>query len=181
MAWDGLVSKSEIDQGIYLMEGDEKPEQVIALAYGLEAATQRFYEDLATRTRDTETKGAFARLAQDEVYHKDRLWERYLSLSGSRENRQAFEDGIVAETLEHGKTADQILSEHPDWIGEPREALELALSLETDSLDLYLRMAEKSKEKETAAVFYDLAGEEKKHLKGVGELFRNTLKSGRVS
>lgn len=49
LAWNGLVSRAEVDQGTYLIEGDESPEEVIALAYGLEAATHRFYQDLTDR------------------------------------------------------------------------------------------------------------------------------------
>jgi rubrerythrin len=175
LAWNGFVSKAGIDQGIYLIEGDETPEEVVALAYGLEAATYRFYRDLGDRAKDADTRNSFERLAQDEVHHKDGLWKRYQSLTGGGETREAFEAGIVAKALEDGKTADQILADYPDWTEKSREALELAMSLETDSLDLYLRLAQKSRHKATASVFLDLANEEKKHLKRVGELFRRAL------
>ena len=168
-AWNGLVSRAEVDQGIYLIEGAESPEEVIALAYGLEGATHRFYQDLAERATDRDTKNLFEKLAHDEVHHKENLWERYKTVTGSHETREAFEAQSVAKTLEDGKTADQVLAEYPDWIRCPREALELAMSLEVDSLDLYLRMAQKSEIKETATVFYDLAKEEKTHLKRLGQ------------
>ncbi len=177
-AWNGLVSRAEIDQGIFLIEGDETPEEVIALAYGLEAATHRFYLELAERAKDADTKNALERLAEDEVHHENNLWERYKTLTEGRETREAFQTGIVMKTLEDGKTAEEILAEYPDWIDQPREALELAMSLETDSLDLYLRMAKKTGHEETAAVFYDLAKEEKGHLRRVGELFRKALREG---
>jgi rubrerythrin len=176
-AWNGLVSRTEVDHGIYLIEGGESPEEVIALAYGLEAATHRFYEDLAEGATDRDTKSLFAELAQDEIYHRDELWKRYKAVAGEGKTREAFETGIVAKTLEDGRTADQILALYPNWIEQPREALELAMSLETDSLDLYLRMAQKSDNRETTAVFNDLAKEEKKHLRRVGDLFRNKLQT----
>ena len=75
-----------------------------------------------------------------------------------------------------GKTSDHVLAEYPEWIWRPREALGLAMSLETDSLDLYLRMARKTRDEETATVFYDLADEEKTHLKRLGDLFRMIAK-----
>lgn len=177
-AWNGLVSRAEVDQGIYLMEGAESPEEVIALAYGLEGATRRFYQDLAEQATDPDTRDLFEKLAQDEVRHKENLWERYKTVTGNRETREAFEAQRVAKTLEDGKTADQVLAEYPDWIRYPREALELAMSLETDSLDLYLRMAQKSKSEETATVFYDLAREEKTHLKGLGQHLGKKLHAG---
>jgi rubrerythrin len=174
-AWNGLVSRAEVDQGMYLIEGDESPEEVIALAYGLEAATHRFYQDLTDRTTDTDLKNAFGGLAEDEIQHKDRLWERYKTVTGGRETREAFETGIVAKTLEDGKTADQILAKHPHWVEQPRDAFELVMSLETDSFDLYLRLGQKSSHEETGAIFYDLAQVEKEHLQKLGALFRQTV------
>jgi rubrerythrin len=52
------------------------------------------------------------------------------------------------------------------------------MSLETDALDLYLRMASKSQDEETKAVFYTLADEEKTHLRRLGELLRGKLSAG---
>jgi len=176
-AWNGLVSRAEVDQGIYLIEGGESPEEVIALAYGLEAATHRFYQDLVGRAEDPNTRNAFERLARDEIHHKDHLWEAYKTVAEGHRTREAFETETVAKTLEDGKTADQVLAQYPDWIERPQEALELAMSLETDSLDLYLRMAQKTRNKKTSAVFYDLANEEKTHLKSLGEVFRRKVAS----
>jgi len=176
-AWNGLVSRAEVDQGMFLIEGDERPEEVIALAYGLEAATYRFYQDLAERGSDRDVTDAFRRLAQDEIRHQESLWEKYRTITGDGKTREAFEAETVTKTLENGKTADQILAEYPEWIDHPREALELAMSLETDSLDLYLRVAQKIRHKEAASVFHDLAGEEKVHLKGLGQVLRQKLRS----
>ena len=176
-AWNGLVSRADVDQGMVLIEGDERPEEVIALAYGLEAATYRFYQDLAAQGGDPDINDAFRQLAEDEVRHQDHLWEKYRTITGAGETRESFESKTVSKTLENGKTADQILAEYPDWIKRPQESLELAMSLETDSLDLYLRMAQKSRHDEAVAVFHELADEEKVHLKGLGELLRQKLRA----
>jgi len=162
---------------MFLIEGDEPPEEVIALTYGLEAATERFYQDLAERGRDRDVSDAFRQLAQDEVRHQEKLWEKYSAVTGGGETRESFDSKTVSETLENGKTADQILAEYPEWIEQPREALELAMSLETDSLDLYLRMAQKIRHEDAVRVFHELAGEEKLHLKRLGELLRQKLRS----
>ena len=177
-AWNGLVSKAQVEQGIYLIEGDETPEEVISLAYGLEEGAYRFYRDLAERATDGENKDLFETLSQAEIQHKENLWEKYRTLIGSSDTQETFASGIVAETMEGGKTADQVLALYPDWIHHPREALELAMSLETDALDLYLRMAQKSKDEDVTATFYDLADEEKTHLRRLGELIRTKASRG---
>ena len=48
--------------------------------------------------------------------------------------------------------------------------LDLALMLETQALDLYLRFTLKIKEDATKTVLYHLADQEKAHLASLGEL-----------
>ncbi len=175
-AWNGLVSRAEVDQGIFLIDGDETPEEALSLAYGLEEGTHRFYLTLAQGLAGGDRRDLFEQLGEAEIRHKETIWEQYRRLTEGRMTRETFERGIVAKTLEGGKPADQILAEHPDWIQDPRKAFELAMSLETDGLDLYLRMAQKSQKEEARTVFYTLAKEEQKHLKSLGELFRKELK-----
>ncbi len=177
-AWNGLVSKAEIDQGIYLIEGGETPEEVISLAYGLEEGAYRFYRTLSGKPSDGEAGSLFEKLSQAEIQHKEKLWEKYRTLTGGHITREAFESEINAKAMEGGKTADQVLAQYPDWIQDTREALQLAMSLETDALDLYLRMALKSKHEETKAVFHTLAEDEKTHLQRLGNLLRAKLRAG---
>jgi rubrerythrin len=177
-AWNGLVSRAEVDQGIYLIEGDEDPEEVISLAYGLEEGTYRFYQGLSERSTDGKIRDLFEKLSKAEIQHKENLWENYKTLTGGGITRNAFESGIVLRTMEGGKTADQVLAEYPDWVQEAREALQLAMSLETDALDLYLRMAMKSRHEETKAIFHQISDEEKAHLRKLGRLLRVKLSTG---
>lgn len=177
-AWNGLVSRSEPDQGIYLIEGNEPPEEVISLAYGLEEGAYRFYRGLSSQSKDGEVESLFERLSQAEIQHREKLWEEYKTLMRGRVTREAFESEINAKTMEGGKTADEVLAQYPDWIQDPREALQLAMSLETDALDLYLRMAVKSRDEKTKAVFYTLANDEKTHLRSLGNLLRGKLVAG---
>ncbi len=163
---------------MYLIEGNETREEVISLAYGLEEGAYRFYRDLSEQSGDGEIQDLFENLSQAEIRHKEKLWEEYKALKGGGVPHTAFESEIITETMEGGKTADQILAEYPDWIQDPLEALQLAMSLETDALDLYLRMALKSRNEETKAVFYALADDEKIHLRKLGDLLRAKLRTG---
>jgi len=177
-AWNGLVSRAEVDQGIYLIEGDEDPDEVISLAYGLEEGNHRFYQSLSERSADGGSKDLFERLSQAEMEHKEELWRQYEAVTGGRVTRDAFQSKVVARTLEGGKIPDQVLAQYPDWIHDTHEALQLAMSLETDALDLYLRMAMKSRNEETSAIFYKLAGDEKTHLRWLGGFLRGKLPPG---
>jgi sulfur-carrier protein adenylyltransferase/sulfurtransferase len=169
-AWNGLVARTKVDQGMVLIEGNETAEEVIALAYGLEEGSRRFYQDLGERSERPEVKRLFETLREAEVRHEDRLWERYRSLPDHVDERQAFEDRIVVRALEGGVTPDPFLARYPEAAREPAEALDLAMALETDALDLYLRMAAAFDQPEVRSVFFDLAEEERDHLKRLGNL-----------
>jgi sulfur-carrier protein adenylyltransferase/sulfurtransferase len=169
-AWHGLVSKATVGQGMYLIEGDETVEEVMALAYGLEEGARRFYQELAEQSDVPEARRLFETLRDDEIRHEDQLWERYRALPGKLGERRTFEENIVPRALEGGLTTDQLLAAHPGAARESAESLDLAMAMETDALDLYLRMAAAFDDAEVQSVFFDLAEEERGHLKRLGGL-----------
>jgi len=174
-AWNGLASKAEVDQGIYLFEGNETSEQFLSLAYGLEDGNQKFYESLSLTTEDEEVKKLFSMLAGMENEHKERIWKRYHNLSKMTIDRKNFEITVVTGVLEDGKTAHAVLEDYSSTMQHVTDAMELAMSLETDALDLYLRMAHKTEDTETEKIFFELSEEERFHLKKLSEMFRKKI------
>ena len=169
-AWNGLVSKAQVGQGMYLIEGNETAEEVVALAYGLEEGSRRFYRELAERSDVPEVRRLFETLHDAEIRHEDRLWERYRTLPGSFGDRRAFEEHAVPRALEGGLTPDQLLAGDPEAGRGYTESLDLAMALETDALDLYLRMAAAFHKSEIRSNFFELAEEERGHLEKLGAL-----------
>ena len=53
--------------------------------------------------------------------------------------------------------------------------LDLAMMLETQALDLYLRFAEKSSDERTQKVLFSIADEEKAHLGSLGALMNKKI------
>jgi len=174
-AWNDIASKAEVDQGIYLIEGDESSEELLALAYGLEEENRRFYMTVSQALKDAETQDLFRMLSDMEEKHKESIWDRYRSVSGEQIEREQFETTIVTGVLEHGKTAEETLSQFMEWIQTTADAVELAMALETDALDLYLRMAHKTGDGGSKKVFFSLAEEERMHLKKLATLFQRKL------
>jgi rubrerythrin len=169
-AWNGLVSEAGVDQGMYLLEGGESPEESLALAYGLEEGARRFYETLADRAGDAEVKDLFQTLAGIEVRHEDKIWDRYRELAGASAVRESFAAQNVAQALEGGLTSDQVVDRYPVDLQTAPKALELAMALETDALDLYLRMAQPCRDEGSKEVFHAIAQEEREHLRKLGEM-----------
>jgi len=161
---------------MYLIEGNEVIEELLALTYGLEEANSRYYSMLSDRAATSSVAELFHILSDLEGKHKRRIWEMYEELSAGRTEQTEFENRIVVKTLENGKTPDQMVAQHPGFFDDPPDAVEFSMALETDSLDLYLKMARKVQTGDVSTLFFTLAEEEKKHLEKLSELYREILR-----
>lgn len=153
---------------MWLLEGGEGELECLIVAYGLEEGSRRFYRDLAGRGEDPEVDELFALLADVEEGHEDRLWERYRAAGGPA-GRDVLAGRLARRAVEGGETADQVLARWGRFPLTVGQALDLAMALETDSLDLYLRLAE-AVEGDARPVFLALAREERDHLGRLGTL-----------
>jgi rubrerythrin len=65
------------------------------------------------------------------------------------------------------------VSEALQWVKgkSVTDILELSLSAETNSYDLYVKMERQTKDQRSAQVFHLLSGEEKRHLERLSALF----------
>ena len=155
---------------MYLIEGSESPDQLLALAYGLEDANSRYYCMLSHRATTSGVQELFHILEDLEGKHKQWIWEMYENISAGRMKLAEFENSIVVKTLENGKTPDQMVTQFPGFFDDQASAVEFSMALETDSLDLYQRIAQKIHSDEAAALFHSLARQEKNHLDTLGTL-----------
>ncbi len=169
-AFQGHKATGPRELNLDLVRGDETPAEIIALAYGMEKALQLFYETLQQQTPDRELQDLFRKLAQVEVRHEQRLFETYGRVVPGGQDLAAFESSIVPKTLEGGFTTKEFLATNQAHLQTIPGVLDLAMMLETQALDLYLRFADRSDQPQTKEVLYALAGEEKEHLASLGLL-----------
>jgi rhodanese-related sulfurtransferase/rubrerythrin len=141
-----------------LVRGDETPAAIIVLAYGMEKALQLFYETLRQQSPDRELQDFFGKLAQVEVRHEQRLFEAYGRVAPGGPDLANFESSMVPNTLEGGFNAAEFLETNKSHLQTTPQVLDLAMMLETQALDLYLRFADKSDQPQTKEVLYALAG-----------------------
>ena len=175
-AFSGPKATGPRELNLDLVKGDESPAAIIVLAYGMEKALQLFYETLKEQSPDQELQELFGKLAQVEVRHEQRLFEVYGRVASGGQDLATFESAIVPQTLEGGFNADEFLAANKSHLQTVVQVLDLAMMLETQALDLYLRFAERSDQPQTKEVLYALAGEEKAHLASLGRLMEE--KSG---
>ena len=73
--------------------------------------------------------------------------------------------------MEGGFKPQEFLQENAAFLKSLPEMLELAMMLDTQALDLYLRFAAKLDHPQAKEVLFTLAQEEKAHLTRLGELW----------
>ena len=153
-----------------MVRGDESPEEIIVLAYGMEMGLGRFYSKLSEKTDDDEVAGLFVNLSKVEENHKQRLFNVYLTMDHAQSDHERFESKIVAEVMEGGFTTEEFLEQNKNAMQTIPDVLNIAMMLETQAMDLYLRYSQKIDEEQSKRVLYDIAEEEKAHLESLGRL-----------
>ena len=143
---------------------------MIALAYGMEMGLGVFYQNLIETAEDAELKALFGKLAEIEGYHKQRLFDLLTEIEPPGQSVEDYEAEIKPAILEGGFKLDDFMQKNADYLQTVSDVLSLAMMLETQGLDLYLRFADKSTDSGSQQVLFKLADEEKSHLEALGKL-----------
>ncbi len=170
MAWNGRKASGSVESGMLYLKGNETPEDIIALAYGMEEGLKCFYRLMAEKFKDNEVADMLNKLVSIEDIHKQKLLEIYKNLNTAVKDTETFESKIVSRIMEGGVTTEEFIKQNRPVLETVRGVLTMAVVIETQSLDLYMRYAEKIKGEKSRDVLYDIAEEEKVHLKKLGKL-----------
>lgn len=165
-AWEGLTAGGSPEAGTAFFPEDASMGELISLAWQLEAGSRRFYEESAARMADKEGQDLLVKLASAEQHHQQALEDLHASLIGS-----PYGTGITptllanttpGEYMESGVRVNDALA----WTEGKNihEFLDLSLSLEAASYDLYLKLEQRAETEQAKKVFSFLSEEEKKHL-----------------
>lgn len=172
--WKGEAAVGEEELGLELFTGDESPEKTLVVAYSLEAGLRDFYTSMIPRVKNKDAQNIFQKLSEIEVKHQDRIFNEYIRLSEKPLSREAFEENMVRTAVEGGLTTEEYTNLfQPDWESVP-DIIGLAMSIEAQALDLYLRAAHRSPNPESRKVLAHIGDEERAHLKQLGK-FMETL------
>ncbi len=153
-----------------LLRGDETPQEIIAISYGLEEGLRKFYAAAARLTIEPEVIQILSKLVDIEVNHKQKLYDLYLAIETDPMSQQAFEAQIGTEMTEGGFNPDQLLEQQLPSIKSAPAVLNFAMMLEAQGMDLYLRYADRCENHSVKSILFKLADEEKAHLKSLGDL-----------
>ncbi|MBW1992454.1 MAG: sulfurtransferase [Deltaproteobacteria bacterium] len=168
-AYQGLKAAGPWELNLDLVRGDESPQEMLALAFGLEKALQIFYDTVRERARDQDLVALLTKLSQMEEIHQRRIWERYQVLE-PQADLAAFAARVNTDIVEGGYNLQEFLARNQPLLQTVTQVLEVAMMTETQALDLYLRLAQRSRDQAARDLLLALAEEEKAHLAALGRL-----------
>ncbi len=174
-AWTSETAFLGEEKGLALFDGVTSVENALAVAYSLEEGLKEFYEDMAAKVEVDAARQLFHQLSQIETKHQDRILEQYTELTGQPVTRDTFETRQVPEVLEGGLTTEEYANLLMPSYDTVPEIIELAMSIEAQALDLYLRASEKAQNEAGKKALVQIANEEKTHLARLGQLMEETL------
>ncbi|MCP4664979.1 MAG: ferritin family protein, partial [Deltaproteobacteria bacterium] len=160
MHWEGLEATGPADMGMPFVKGDETPQEIIGLAYGMEKGLGELYRTVAGIVEDREVAGLLARLAGIEDNHKKKLFDLYVTLYPDTTDKEAFEATVVSDVMEGGFSIEEFLEENKKAMNTASGVLNIAMMLETQALDLYLRYSQKVEEEKSKTLLHNIADEE---------------------
>lgn len=170
-AWNGMKASGPAEQGMGLLSGGEGPAQVLAVAHALEKNLGDFYRDLADRAPSQEAQEAFGRLAGAEDKHRASIEEAFQAETG-RDRPPEVEAGSM---LEGGLEPEDLLQRFSEVQGPTQTLYQMAMELEAQALDLYLRYGQVMTTDQSRATFHHLADEEKTHLAWLGRMLEQAV------
>lgn len=170
-AWEGLGAEGPPERGMAIFKGDETAAAMLAVAYGLEKGLGQFYRALGEAGGAPEALDLYQRLAKMETAHEKKVLRLFTEANPTPEdeaNLKTWEDSPI---LEGGFDKEKFLAEYRQREMKPEGILDLAMMIEAQAQDLYLRMAHAAEDPEARDILYSIADDEKDHLAALARLW----------
>ena len=169
-AWNGLTAEGPVDFGNESRARDMAPHEVLDLALAMEKGLADFYLMAARENGDQEVKALLTKLAGFEEKHQNRLRELFQSLSSDGKSTGAVGREGAASVMEGGFVPEVFLERNRSLMKSPADILSLAMMLESQALDLYVRFAGYMDDEKNRRLLQQIADDEKAHLRALGEM-----------
>ena len=172
-AWKGMVAHGPPESGMAYFSPAANAEEIVGLAWALEEGSKLFYQGVADNfSDDKDAREMFNWLVSAEKSHEKHLLETYEDLSGARADfeklRSKFSDSLGGTVMEGGIPVKDALAWAKDK--EVTESLELAIAMEVNAYDLYIKMSRTIEDNQAQHIFEKLSAEEQVHLEKLAGL-----------
>ncbi len=166
----GETAFGSVDRGVELFAGRESIEELLVVAYSLEQGLRDFYLKMIEKVNSRDAQDLFQRLADMESNHQQQIFQEYLQIVDAPISREQFEHATLADVVEGGLSTEEYLQLYTPDLEKVEDVVALAMAIEAQALDLYLRAVDNREDKRAVEVLGRIAGEERSHLKELGVL-----------
>ena len=167
-AWNGLVAGGAYEAGLAYFSRASRAEEMISLSFALEEGNRAFYERISEDLKGEEAASIFRAMERAEERHKDTLRDLHAWISGKGGNPPYPEGMEAGGFLEGGAPLEETLAWAEGKTME--EILELAIAMEANALDRYIKMGRAVADERSREVFLALSREEQSHLERMTSL-----------
>ncbi len=178
-AWQGYKASGPEELNLDLVRGDETPMEIAALAIGMEESLKQFYQTLLTQAQDADVKQLFSKMVEVSDLHKQKFLDFYTQMAPGTDTA-ALQASVKTDVMEGGYNMGDFIQKNAPHMQTLPGALDVAMMLETQALDLYGRFAAKSAAPATKDFLLQVAQEEKIHLNLLGQLLEEKVKAGKA-
>jgi rubrerythrin len=141
----------------------------------MEDSLQAYYKEMHDRAEDKELRELFFKLASIEDKHKQTILDLNAKIQAVGGSTRISKMDTGKMVLEGGFDTVEFMEQNEPLLKTVSNVIDLAMMLETQALDLYLRFAAKTTNAETKDVLFKIAQEEKGHLAALGRLLEEKI------
>ena len=174
-AWEGPAAEGPREFHLRFVRGDETPQEIIELSYTMERGLKSFHETVRSRATDAELVELLGHLIRAEESHMRRLLEVSTKWGMDPDQVGAFQENLESKVMEGGINIEEFLAKNESFLQTVPGVIDVAMMVETQALDIYLRMATESSNPATREVLFEIAEEEKAHLRALGSVLEEHL------
>jgi rhodanese-related sulfurtransferase/rubrerythrin len=173
--WEGPAAAGPREFHLQFVRGDETPQEIIELSYGMEMGLKTFHETVRSKATDPELVELLGHLIRAEESHMRRLLEVSSRWEMDPKEVKEFQENLESVVMEGGVDIEEFLAKNDSFLQTVTGVIDVAMMVETQALDLYLRMALESSNVATKEVLFHIADEEKGHLRALGRALEQHL------
>jgi rhodanese-related sulfurtransferase/rubrerythrin len=174
-AWNGAKADGPHEFHMEFLGNGDSLEAMIKLAFNMEIGLGKVYLSLREKTNDPDLFDLFSNLGAYEESHKEQLREICHQMGITDEYGIVNEGEDETNLMEGGYRIDEFLAKNAPYLETTTNVLNVAMMVETQSLDLFLRLADKVTDEKAKEFLIKLADEEKRHLTLLGQLLEKRI------
>jgi rhodanese-related sulfurtransferase/rubrerythrin len=171
-AWEQGTASGPTEMHLRFVRGDEGPRDVIAVAYAMEEGLRQFHQRMKDATTDPGLGELLTHLIKAEESHKRALTGLVEEMTGDPTVPEALalagSEVPAGSLMEGGLDIDEFMERNRPYLVSVAGYIDIAMMIEIQALDLYLRMAEASPNPQARQALRRIGDEEKAHLAILG-------------